>query len=275
MKELDYPLTYAALKEAENHHESDQWAIGDALLAECGPPSESSVNDGSWERLKEVAQRCSDIWNLDQSYSIQHLSRLRATSFHFGEPARFAKLSWGAHRAAGTPEFLKAVIKGAPKGTKISQDYVEGIKQRQVDEARREREEEEAKAQAEREKAEAEEAQARNEEERSQAKAKTEKAKEKERATKTAPKRKPQPPEERDVPIRALEARFLGNAAGSVKVAQESAKLIKELLPYLTPKGVAALTEAALEAANAWTEAARLVRNELVDESGHLSVLER
>ena len=110
---------------------------------------------------------------------------------------------------------------------------------------------------------------------RKRAEAKTEEAKAVENTVKTAPKKKVGPPKQEDIPIMAIQARFIAEAAGSVRVARENINRIKDSLPDLTPKGIAALTEAALEAANAWTEAARIVRSELIDESSHLSVLEK
>jgi hypothetical protein len=42
-------------------------------------------------------------------------------------------IAWGVHRIAETPEYLAAIIAGAPKGTKITQAYIEGIRKAQAD----------------------------------------------------------------------------------------------------------------------------------------------
>jgi flagellar biosynthesis GTPase FlhF len=272
-----FPLTLAAIKKAEQ----DQWAIGDALLAECGPPSEPSVNDGSG--LQEVAKY---LFDQGYSYSQSSLSEYRSVAFGFAAAKR-RNVAWGTHRAAGTSQFLDAVIAGAPKGTRITAEYVKRIRQLQVDNERREREDAAEKARAERERAEEKEAQAKArareaKEERekqaaeaklAKAKAETQRAKEREQETKTAPKKKPEPPAKEEVPLLAIQSQFIADAAQSVKLARLSAKRIKESTDQLNAKGVAALTEAALEAANAWTDAARIVRSEIVNQSGHLSVV--
>jgi flagellar biosynthesis GTPase FlhF len=275
-----FPLTLAAIKTADRN----QWAIGDALLAECGPPSKDGVRDGSYTKLKEAAEY---LLGNGYEYAANTLAQFRDIADAFSPSNRRAAVAWGVHRVAGTPEFLEAVMAGAPDGKRVTQPYVEGIRQRIMDEQRREREKAAEKARIERERAEQEEAQARakarearEEEEKKAAKtklakaeAKTEKAKEKEQETKTAPKKKPGPPAKEDVPLLAIQAQFIADAAQSVKLARLSAKRIQESSDRLNVKGVAALTEAALEAANAWTEAARIVRSEIVNQSGHLSVV--
>lgn len=275
-----YPLTLTAVKT----NDSSQWDIGAALITECGPPSEDTIRDGSHARLAEAAAY---LLNEGYKYQVQTLANMRRTAFVFTKSDRFAGIAFNAHRAAGTPEFLKRVVAGAPKGQKITQDYVEGIRSQIIEEQRRERQEAEAEARKEREKAEAAEEKARlkareakdkeeqeaAEQKLARAKAKTAQAKTKEQETKTAPKKKVVPPAQDEVPILAIRAGFLADAAHSVVLARKSVKAIKDRMHELTPKAITAMTEAAMEAANAWTEAARIVRSELVNESGHLSVV--
>jgi hypothetical protein len=42
-----FPLTLAAANDAEK----SQWAIGDALVKECGPPGDDHSNNGSGKRI--------------------------------------------------------------------------------------------------------------------------------------------------------------------------------------------------------------------------------
>jgi flagellar biosynthesis GTPase FlhF len=274
-----YPLTLAAIKTAEQN----QWAIGDALIAECGPPSQQQVKDGSYVLLHDAA-----IYLLAEGfeYNIQTLAMFRNTAHLFRPSKRLANIAFGVHRVAATPEYLEAIITGAPKGTKITQLYVEGIRKAQADTERREREKAEEKARQEREKAEREEAEAKArvreaeaeekekaEAELKKAKEKTEKAKNKEAEVKTAPKKKSGFPAEKEVPELAVRAQFTADAIRSVKLARKAVKELKGYLDQLSPVSVRALTEVALEAANAWTEAAHIVRSETKEQRGHLSVV--
>jgi hypothetical protein len=274
-----YPKTLVAVKAAN----LDQWAIGDALVEECGPPSKDGVNDGSYNKLKEAAEY---LLTHNFEYHVKTLARLRQTAYNFRGSARNPFIAFYTHETAGTPEFLQSVIQGAPKGIRITQAYIEGIKQRLADEVRREREAAAEKAEKEREKAEREEAEARAKAEKAskhekpkaeaevaEAVAKTKAAKQEEKKVRNAPKKRSRLPEKDEVPILAIQSEFIADAAYSVKMARLNAKRIREMKDELTAKGITALTEAALEAANAWTEAARIVRSEMVNESGHLSIV--
>jgi hypothetical protein len=123
-----FPLTLEAIKEAD----SNQWAIGDALIAECGPPSERGAKDGSLEDLRAAAQY---LASQGFPYKVTTLSQLRVVASTFKSSLRRYGIAWGAHRVAGTPEYLQAIIAGAPKGTKITQPYIEGIRSAQAEDA--------------------------------------------------------------------------------------------------------------------------------------------
>ena len=267
-----YPLTLAAAKKGE----SSLWEIGDALLKEC--PMDSA--DG---KLTEVAQYLQDN-NCD--YTVGSLATFRRVAAAFPKASRLA-YSFSVHQEADNPKVLNAIVKVAPKGTLITLRYVRRIRQIQYEHELREREEAQEKARAEREKAEAEEERlrvkardAKNRKERDavvqekkKAAERAEDAREKERAVKVPPRRNLDAPKEHEIPVLAVEAGFSADANQSIVLAKRSMKAIQGCLDQLTPKGIAALTEDALEAANAWNEAAQVVRREIIDQRGHLSVL--
>ena len=85
---------------------------------------------------------------------------------------------------------------------------------------------------------------------------KAEKAAQKERETKVAPKKKPGPPTKEEVPQLVAEMSFLANASRSVVLARQSVKDLESCLEQLSPKSLRALRSSALEAANAWQDAA-------------------
>jgi hypothetical protein len=80
------------------------------------------------------------------------------------------------------------------------------------------------------------------------------------------------PPKAEDVIQLVMETRFLAAASRSLVLAQEAANEIRKCLDELTENRVLALSHVAIEAANAWTETARIVRKEVTNKRGHLSV---
>jgi hypothetical protein len=115
---------YAAVQAAHNA----PWTIGDALLEECGEPSEQGVSDGSWGRLAECAAELEQRGM--REYSIHSLAMLRTVAYDFPKSARQA-VSWSAHREARTPATLMRIISGAPKGQMITRDYVREVMRQQ------------------------------------------------------------------------------------------------------------------------------------------------
>jgi hypothetical protein len=273
----NYPLTLAAAKK----NKSSLWELGDALLKEC--PADSSK--GTLDEVVTYLQANG------QEYTGEWLRQMRQVAAAFPPKSRRLELSFVVHQEAETPQMLEAVIKGAPKGAVISHRYVRKIVDRIRDHEQRARREAFEKAQAKREAAEAKEreklARAKAakdaterkalEEEHREAAKRTEAARKAEQAAKVPPRRQMpplQPPAETEVPVLLAEATFTANAERAIVLAREAIEVIEGSVHELTVKGVAGLTECALEAANAWKEAAQLVRKEVVDQRGHLSVME-
>jgi hypothetical protein len=271
-----YPLTLAAAKKRQDNEAQDSWDLGDALLIECPLDSERG-------KLLEVA-RC--LQENGCEYNESTLGMFRRVAAEFPKARRLA-LAFSVHFEAGSPDMLDAIVKGAPKGTPITVAFVQRIVQRIRDHEQRRLRERQAKAQAELEAAEAEEERARQEEakakgkaereaavlKRQEAKARTKAARETRKVTKAAPRKKFTAPKKEDVPKLVAEAQFIAHASRSVALAREAAKDIKTCLDELTAVGIAALTEQALEAANAWTEASQVVRSRVIDQRGHLSIV--
>jgi hypothetical protein len=82
--------------------------IGDALLAECGPPPEDGVKDGTNEKIAVVEE----LQNLKlQDYSVLTLRNIRLVSFKFRKGSRRESLSFSVHQDAGSPEMLETIVK--------------------------------------------------------------------------------------------------------------------------------------------------------------------
>lgn len=138
-----FPKVLAAARQIE----IDQWALGDALIDECGEPTEAarrrsaggSGGDGSYAKLEECSKFLGEQGL--PNYSVRYLAELRQTATDFRGRDRKTNLSWSAHVAAKEPETLKAIVAGAPEKQKVTRDYVRDVRQAaEVVEARAERE---------------------------------------------------------------------------------------------------------------------------------------
>ena len=108
------PALLTAVKEGE----TSLWELGDALVAECGPPGDNDSLRSASAYLLETG---------GYEYDVPYLSALRRTAYAFQPSDRRREFSWSIHRAAGTPEMLAAIIAGAPVGTAITTRYVEKV----------------------------------------------------------------------------------------------------------------------------------------------------
>jgi hypothetical protein len=88
------------------------WRIGDALIAECGPPGRHGVNTGTKDKLKQVARELKQA-RLGEDWSLVYLSKLRATAAAFADDKRLSSLPWSVHLVAGKPATLLTINKAA------------------------------------------------------------------------------------------------------------------------------------------------------------------
>jgi hypothetical protein len=100
-----YDRTSTAIAERDR----SLWEIGDALLAECGPPSEDGRDNGSYEMLKAAAAELEHM--KIEGYTVGRLFNLRKMAHNFPAARRASGVSWAAHRSAGSLEMLEAIVK--------------------------------------------------------------------------------------------------------------------------------------------------------------------
>lgn len=119
MSERQFPLTFAAAKRAEK----SQWAIGDALLEEIGPPHKGAKQDHAFKACAaELADR-------GVPYSTDRLRHLRDTAHAFDLDRRRSTLGIEAHFEAGTPAVLdKAEALAAEEGVAVTTRYIRQVK---------------------------------------------------------------------------------------------------------------------------------------------------
>lgn len=270
-----FPQTLEAAKAAEK----SQWKIGDALVREV------EDEDNSVRGLHAVAE---ELAQHDIDYSPNYLGQMRITSAAFPRDRRL-DLPWKVHTEAGNPDTLDVIVKAARRdGQKVTKWYVADVLRQLREEANREREKEIAAANREAAKAEEAERKAREKEAVAQTEREKQAAKRarqaatdrkrqaqaKAKAAKSYPKKRDRtPPHEDNVSILRATAGVKANGGHAKRLATESLKLLKHGVGDLSPGIIAGLTDAAMSAANAWTEVANFVRSATPDKRGHLSVV--
>ena len=123
----------AAAQEADGWH----WRIGDALIAECGPPGARGVNTGAGGKLKTVASELKRLGH--ERYSLVYLRKLRNSAARFPDDKRLSSVPWSTHLEAGDPETLEAAQKEANRQkVQLTGPYVKKFKrQRRREEDRK------------------------------------------------------------------------------------------------------------------------------------------
>jgi hypothetical protein len=93
--------TFEAARNAALRREAGLWAIGDALLEECGPTGITKHREAQAE-LEENGF----------TYELRSLRRYRDTSLAFPPERRRADLGHAFHAAAGDPALLDEIVDG-------------------------------------------------------------------------------------------------------------------------------------------------------------------
>ncbi len=274
--QTEFPLTLAAAKDAEK----SQWAIGDALVAECGPPGDDHANNGSGRRIAAAAEFLAAN-GLD--LSVSYLRRLRQVAFAFADVRSRTCVSWDAHEAAGTPKILESILKGLPEGTKPTGATVKAARDRAYVEERREREVARERAAAEEQTARAEQQQATDalnaaatpKREREVAKrqqlaayARAETAREERARNEVAPKRRELSIVPQRVPAMLLAHQIDRDLAEARKAIFKAAAKARDCVLELGQVDSDAMVEAALEVAEDARRFADLVREHSANSVG-------
>jgi hypothetical protein len=101
----------AKVNAAESQVSEAKWALGDALIAECGPPGKSGVRTKAYSLLKQAA---AVLKKMGLRYSFDHLRDLRQVAHQHPPGERSpAEASWSVHWVAGSPEKLRKIIDAA------------------------------------------------------------------------------------------------------------------------------------------------------------------
>lgn len=127
-----FPLVSAAIEALEqdkrNLDGKRLWAIGDALIRECGPGKATRGvlgHDGSHLKLKAIAREQAGF---GREYSFKTLGQWRQIAEAFPTSRRHHDVLWSLHRMAGSPDFLDWIVEEC--GTDITYRDVEKVRKR-------------------------------------------------------------------------------------------------------------------------------------------------
>jgi hypothetical protein len=137
---VEFPLCHAAVGNIERH----EWALADAILAECSEPGANGVRTGSYSKMEKM--RAEIARNRGVELSLERVRKLRkaASTFPAGR-RRSAEVSLEAHLEAGTPDELDELIRKTA-GTALTVTRIRQAKLRE-EKAQQEKEDEERRTQ--------------------------------------------------------------------------------------------------------------------------------
>lgn len=97
-----------------------QWALGDALIEECGPPGKRGISDGSYERLaKAVEYLCANgVEHNDRT--LRTLREYREVSYLYPNGTRVPSVSFSVHRVLDGPDWMTRILADLPAGEKLT-----------------------------------------------------------------------------------------------------------------------------------------------------------
>ena len=118
---------FSRLLAAVEQGEHAQWKIGDALIAECGPPPTAigKFDKRAIARIEQAAQFLYERGH--EQYSVITLRQLRDTAFSFPKSRRHPHLSFGVHDSAGSPDVLDAIVAGSKRKI-FGTEYVRAVR---------------------------------------------------------------------------------------------------------------------------------------------------
>lgn len=117
---MEFPKTFAAAKRAQR----TQWAIGDALLEEIGPPRRGRVQEDQFSACAR------ELGEAGMPYSAKYLGELRNIAHYFVASTRDAALTMSVAKAAGTPAILERAREVADEaGENVTARFVHRVRQ--------------------------------------------------------------------------------------------------------------------------------------------------
>ena len=106
--------------------DGSEWALADAILAECCETGKDGVRNESHAKMEAMRQEIAK--NRGVELSFERIRKLRKVASAFPAGRRRPAVSLEGHLEAGTPEALDALINSAPNGTTLTRTYIRRLK---------------------------------------------------------------------------------------------------------------------------------------------------
>jgi hypothetical protein len=120
--DIKFPLCDAAV----GKREGCEWALADAILAECSETGEDGGQNGSYAKMEAMREEIAKNHGVDLSF--ERIRKLRKVASAFPPGRRRPGVSLEGHLESGTPEALDELIKRTPKGTALTCAYIRPLK---------------------------------------------------------------------------------------------------------------------------------------------------
>jgi flagellar biosynthesis GTPase FlhF len=113
--DLRFPLCFSAAQAIEKN----QWALGDALIQECGPLGREGVRNNAYAAIQAAAV---ELTEQGLEYSELTLRDLREISYLYTPPRRRGGVSFAVHRDLRSPDLLDSFLAALPDGERLTRD---------------------------------------------------------------------------------------------------------------------------------------------------------
>jgi hypothetical protein len=133
---VEFPQCHAAVGNIER----DEWALADAILAECSEPGPNGVRTGSYAKMDNMRAEIARNHGVDLSLERVRKLRKAGSAFPAGR-RRPGEASFEAHLEAGTPDELDELIRKTP-GTALTVSRIRQAKSPEQKAQRRKEDEE-------------------------------------------------------------------------------------------------------------------------------------
>ena len=111
---------------AVGKREGCEWALADAILAECSETGKDGVRNGSYAKMEAMREEIAK--NHGVELSLERIRKLRKVAASFPPGRRRPAVSVEGHLESGTTEALDTFIKAAPKGAALTCAFIRQLK---------------------------------------------------------------------------------------------------------------------------------------------------
>jgi hypothetical protein len=119
---IAFPRCDAAVR----NREVSEWALADAILAECSETGADGVKNHSYAKIEAMREEIAK--NHGRTLTFERIRKLRKAGSAFPPGRRRPGVSLEGHLEAGTPEALDQIINNSPVNTAITRKFIRQVK---------------------------------------------------------------------------------------------------------------------------------------------------